>query len=154
MPLPRPSDSVPTEHSAGGLVFQRTPNGLVVLLILDGHGNWGFPKGHLEDDEKSVEAAKREIAEETGIGDLGLISALDTIDWYFRKHGKPARKICDLYLFETSGGTPTPQAAEGISRAEWVPVELALKKLTHENTRSVMRQGCDAFAEQRAEKCQ
>jgi 8-oxo-dGTP pyrophosphatase MutT (NUDIX family) len=139
------TEAVPTEHSAGGLVFWQAASGVFVLLILDGHGNWGFPKGHLENGEEALEAAKREIAEETGIDGIQLKTSLDTIDWYFRKNGKPVRKICDLFLFETSGGTPTPQSAEGISRAEWVPVAEASGKLTHENTRTALQQACEAM---------
>ena len=141
--------AVPTEHSAGGLVIRRISGVLSVLLIMDGHGNWGFPKGHLDDGENSLEAARREIAEETGITNISLKADLKSIDWYFRKNGIHTRKICDLYLFEASAGNPTPQASEGISRAKWVPLGDARKILTHENTREALRQGCSVMEELR-----
>ena len=61
------------ETSAGGVVFRRGPDGMVrFLLIRDSYQNWGFPKGHLEADEQPAAAARREVAEETGLKELVL----------------------------------------------------------------------------------
>ena len=40
-------------------------------------GKWGFPKGHLEASESSLECALRELREEAGL-DLGTYSLLGT----------------------------------------------------------------------------
>src|SRR3989441_5545087 len=59
------------ETSAGGVVFRRGPDGEPrFLLIRDSYRNWGFPKGHLEPGEPPADAARREVAEETGLKDL------------------------------------------------------------------------------------
>jgi len=40
------------EVSAGGIVFRRDESGVIrFLLIKDSYDNWGFPKGHLEENE-------------------------------------------------------------------------------------------------------
>jgi 8-oxo-dGTP pyrophosphatase MutT (NUDIX family) len=57
------------ERSAGVVVFRRTGQG-VVLLVLRAYRNWDFPKGALEPGESELDAATRECAEETGIRDL------------------------------------------------------------------------------------
>lgn len=36
-------------------------------LLLRAYANWGFPKGLLEPDEDALAAARREVAEETGV---------------------------------------------------------------------------------------
>src|SRR5207247_1146674 len=55
------------ETSAGGVLFRRGPDGVPrFLLIRDSYRNWGFPKGHLKVGEPPADAARREVAEETG----------------------------------------------------------------------------------------
>ena len=77
------------ETSAGGVVFRRgTGDDVRFLLIRDSYRNWGLPKGHLELDEPPADAARREVAEETGLRDLILHGPIQVIDWYFRFRGK------------------------------------------------------------------
>ena len=59
--------------SAGGVVLNK--NGEV--LIVNQHGNsWSLPKGHIEEGEEILEAAKRETYEESGIKNLTYIKDL------------------------------------------------------------------------------
>lgn len=109
------------------------------LLIHDRHGNWGFPKGHLERGEDPGEAARREVAEEAGLEDLRLHASLGSIDWFFRHRGRRIHKYCHFFLFESREGTAVPQADEGIRCCDWLPGADALKTLTHENARRVLR---------------
>ncbi len=140
------SSTVPTEHSAGGVVFRCESGDLKVLLILDGHGNWGFPKGHLESGEDALGAARREIAEETGLTDLTLLGELPRTQWFFLKKKKEKRrKICDLFVFEAESGEPVPREAEGISRAEWVDTDRALLYLSYDNTKEALRAGIAVY---------
>ena len=100
------------ETSAGGVVFRRDPEGRVhYLLIRDSYRNWGFPKGHLEPGEPPADAARREVAEETGLADLILHGPIRVIDWYFRFRGKTIHKYCHFFLFESRAGRSG--AAEG-----------------------------------------
>src|SRR2546430_15855837 len=104
------------ETSAGGVVFRRGPDGAVrFLLIRDSYENWGFPKGHLERGEPPAEAARREVAEETGLHDLILHGPIQVIDWYFRVGGKTLHKYCHFFLLESRRGEPLPQAEEAVA---------------------------------------
>jgi len=117
---------------------RRAPAGVEYLLILDGHQNWGFPKGHLHHAERPEEAARREIAEETGLTELVLHDPLGVIDWRFRHRGRLIHKYCHFFLFAANSGDPAPQGEEGISACVWLPYEEAVARLTHENSRRVM----------------
>ena len=128
------------ETSAGGVVFRCLPDAPVFLLILDVHRNWGFPKGHLIDAEQPLEAARREIREETGLGDLVLHAPLGAIDWRFHFRGRPIHKHCHFFLFESPGDEPVPQIEEGITLCEWYRFEEALETITYANSRQVLRQ--------------
>jgi 8-oxo-dGTP pyrophosphatase MutT (NUDIX family) len=126
------------EVSAGGVVVRRDGDGVRYLLIRDGHRNWGFPKGHLDGAETPEDAARREIAEETGLDTLALHEALGQIDWYFRHRGRLIHKYCHFFLFSSPDGDPTPQDEEGISACVWLPFDVANARLTHDNSRRML----------------
>ncbi|HEV8122696.1 MAG TPA: NUDIX hydrolase [Gemmatimonadales bacterium] len=128
------------EVSAGGIVFRRGPDGRVrFLLIRDSYQNWGFPKGHLENDETPAEAALRETQEETGLAELVVHGPIRIIDWFFRFRGRFIHKYCHFFLMESREGEPNPQADEGISACRWCSLEEALETLSYDNARGVLR---------------
>jgi len=128
------------ETSAGGVVFRRDPGGAVrYLIIRDSYENWGFPKGHLERGEPPLDAARREVAEETGLQDLVPRGALDCIDWYFRFRGRTIHKYCHFFLFESESGEPVPQIDEGITACIWKPLDEALTTISYANAREVLQ---------------
>ncbi|MFN2114867.1 MAG: NUDIX domain-containing protein, partial [Anaerolineae bacterium] len=55
--------------AAGGVVVD---GGRVLLLDRPSRGEVRLPKGHIEPDESSADAALRETAEESGYGDLRI----------------------------------------------------------------------------------
>lgn len=128
------------EVSAGGVVFRRDAElGVVVLLIRDAYGNWGFPKGHLEGTETPAEAARRETHEEAGLEGLVLHGPIRVIDWHFRFRGRSIHKYCHFFLFESEQGEACPQSAEGITECLWVPLEQAGARLSYDNARGVLK---------------
>lgn len=128
------------ETSAGGVVFRRGDDlDLEFLLIRDPYGNWGLPKGHVEGAETPLEAALREVTEETGLAELRPVGELQTIDWYFRDQDQLVHKFCHFFLIESLGGEATPQLDEGISACIWLPIGEAVRTITYENAREVLR---------------
>jgi ADP-ribose pyrophosphatase YjhB (NUDIX family) len=127
------------ETSSGGVVFRRSTEGTLFLLIRDPYENWGLPKGHLEEDETPEQAALREVAEETGLDRLAVVGELPTIDWYFRDRGRLIHKFCHFYLVESADGEPVPQRDEGITDCVWRTFENAVETLSYANAREVLR---------------
>jgi 8-oxo-dGTP diphosphatase len=127
------------ETSAGGVVF-RVDDGLpLYLLIRDSYQNWGFPKGHLEEGELAEAAALREVCEETGLSDLSVRGAIETIDWFFRFRGQLIHKVCHFFLMQTAESTTSPQHAEGITACRWTRFEDACDLVSYANARDVLR---------------
>ena len=128
------------EESAGGVVIRYSADGPLFLLIRDPYHNWGLPKGHLEDGETAEGAARREVAEETGLTALELIGDVATIDWYFQDRRERVHKFCRFFLFASAEGDVTPEAAEGISECIWLPFDEAIERITYDNAREVLRE--------------
>jgi len=132
------------ETSAGGVVFRRDAEGRpLFLLIRDSYQNWGFPKGHVEAGEPPADAARREVAEETGLDVLILHGPIEIIDWYFRFRGKTIHKYCHFFLFESKHGEPVPQVEEGITDCAWQPLALARGTISYDNARNVLERAAE-----------
>lgn len=127
------------EKSAGGIVVRRVGGVPHVLVIRDPYQNWGLPKGHVENGEAPGDAALREVAEETGLGDLALGPEIGRIDWYFRAGGTLIHKFCSFYLMTSESGDAVPEAGEGITECVWIPLDAAEERVTYENARGVVR---------------
>lgn len=92
------------EISAGIIVYRNTAQGVKFLLLYHGGGYWNFPKGHIEGEEKSLQAAIRETAEEAGLkrNDLKINNRFKFYDKFTFFRGKvKIFKIVILYLAET-----------------------------------------------------
>ena len=83
------------EHklSCGVVVARRTDDGWKTILLRAYH-NWDFPKGVREAGEEPMEAALREVGEETGIDDL----VFDWGDRYFETGPYSKGKVARYYL--------------------------------------------------------
>ncbi len=57
------------EKSVGSIIYKLSESGRHSFLIVKDnvHGNWGFPKGHVESGESEKETAKREVKEEVNL---------------------------------------------------------------------------------------
>ena len=74
-----------------GAVVVRQEDAEWCTLMLRAYQNWDFPKGMIEAGESSLDAAIREVAEETGIQDLDFLWGDHFMDTGPYSHGKVAR---------------------------------------------------------------
>ena len=110
----------PVVEAAGGLV-ERTDN---KLLFIFRNNKWDLPKGGVEKKELIIEAAQREVVEETSVSDLIVQKQLSETFHIFKK-GKRFR-LKKTYWFKMSTsymGKTEPQTEEGIDKIEWVSKE-------------------------------
>lgn len=70
-------------NKCGVIVFRRKDNRFLIVKNRTSQF-WGFPKGHQEDGETTIETAIRELKEEAGISikDTDIIYSLKKRSWY------------------------------------------------------------------------
>lgn len=90
--------------SAGIIVFRKTKDGVKFLILYHGRNYWNFPKGKIESEEKSWQAALREVREETGLkaNELKFVGGFKAHERFVYQRGKDkVFKLVILYLAET-----------------------------------------------------
>jgi 8-oxo-dGTP pyrophosphatase MutT (NUDIX family) len=113
---------------------------LRVALMRSRYGTWVFPKGTIEHDETLQQAARREIAEEIGLGRLSEIARLGSTGHDFERDGRSYAKTVDWFLFTSpEGGEPRPNVREHSQEAGWFSPEQAAGLLSHADQRGLLR---------------
>jgi len=101
------------KRAAGAVVFRRTAQG-VRFLVLRAYANWDFPKGGVEPGESELDAARREVAEETGLVELDFPYGEANRETLPYANGKVAR----YYLAETDQAEITLPVSPELGRPE------------------------------------
>jgi len=103
--------------AAGGLVM----NAEGKLLVIQRHGKWDLPKGHLEPGEDIEHCALREVSEECGISGMNIEKFITQTYHIYDIHGLPVQKRTHWYFMTYEGTeTPVPQKSESITQARWI----------------------------------
>ena len=126
-------------HSAGGVVT----NDEGKVLVVSQHGtSWSLPKGHIDPGENALEAARREIYEESGVRDLELIRELGTYERH--KIGVNGGEDCSelkaitMFLFRTKEKSLRPVDPDN-PEAKWVERAKVAPLLTHEKDKEFVQ---------------
>lgn len=136
------------EFSAGAVIFYRDKTSERLYLLLHYHlksDYWDFPRGNLELGEHSIEAAKREIREETSLTEkeIEFIPGFrEAAKWFYVLQGAQRFKHVTYFLAETK--KRDIKISEEHQGYEWLPFERALKLLTYNNAKQVLKKA-EAF---------
>src|SRR5436309_15613837 len=87
-----------------GQLFPAVPADTIEYLLLNYGRHWDFAKGHVHPDEDDLAAARRELAEETGLTDARVVPGFQhEIVYFFRDRRKGLiRKTVVFFLAELS----------------------------------------------------
>lgn len=141
----KPSGGKPagkTRHDASfGIVPVRVVGGVREFLVIQ-HlgGHWGFPKGHPDKGESPVEAATRELREETGLRVAEVLAepAMEE-KYYFRVKDALVRKTVTYFVGFVEAGEVELQAEE-VRDAAWGPLEATMGRLSFKEGRRILQE--------------
>jgi 8-oxo-dGTP pyrophosphatase MutT (NUDIX family) len=107
-----------------------------------------LPKGLVDPGEKPLEAALREVREETGITAEPITELGDSKYVYVRSWGDREKvfKIVSFYLLGYKSGRIDDVTAEmrvEVARARWIPLEDAPKVLAYKGEKEMARRAMD-----------
>jgi 8-oxo-dGTP pyrophosphatase MutT (NUDIX family) len=137
------------EISAGGVVLR----GEQVVVIVptrrapDGSRVLALPKGHVDPGENTLQAAEREVREETGVL-VELIRELGEVRYWYRRDGRTIPKSVTFYLFDYLSGD-TADHDDEVEQARWIPLTEAQKTLTHAAEREMVTRALAYLQEDR-----
>jgi bis(5'-nucleosidyl)-tetraphosphatase len=132
------------EKSAGFVVYRLAPRR--EYLLLDYGRHWDYPKGHIEAEESAMEAALRELKEETGIADAEVAPGFAQQMVYFFRDKKKGlvRKTVVFFLARVESENIT--LSDEHSGYVFEPYDAALKRLSFASARQMLRKAEEFLA--------
>jgi 8-oxo-dGTP pyrophosphatase MutT (NUDIX family) len=126
---------VKAEFSAGGAVIRRFHGRPFLATIVTHGGALALPKGHPDAGESAVEAALREVREETGL-QATLVEAIDDVRYWYVRAGKRRFKIVRFFLLRYRSGSMRDHDHE-VRSAGWIPLSEAAERLSYPGERDI-----------------
>ncbi|MEU7784385.1 NUDIX domain-containing protein [Amycolatopsis sp. NPDC049159] len=120
------------------VVLTLTGDELCALVVRRGvppyEGEWALPGGFVRADEDLSDAARRELAEETGLA-AGTVH-IEQLAGYGAPDRDPRMRVITIAYLALAPDLPTPLAGTDAAEARWAPVRsLAAERLAFDHDR-------------------
>ena len=123
------------EFSAGGVVVRNFRGRPFLCAVRPRAGVLALPKGHPDPGESSLEAATREVCEETGVV-ADPVEKLGDVRYWYAREGERVLKVVSFFLFRYRSGSVRDHDHE-VEAAEWIPLSEAPAKLAYKGEREM-----------------
>jgi bis(5'-nucleosidyl)-tetraphosphatase len=129
------------EHSGGIIVYTESlvhgHSEPMYLLLNYRKGHWGFPKGKLEGNETYLQAAERELKEETNLEAEVHPGFEQSIMYFFKnQQGELIEKDVTFFVAKAKGRNVILSPEHLYYK--WLPFKEALRELTYSNTKQIL----------------
>ncbi|HEY1687234.1 MAG TPA: NUDIX domain-containing protein [Solirubrobacteraceae bacterium] len=135
-----------TEERSAGAVLVRDRELIAIVprrRAADGSRVLGLPKGHLDGDETPLQAALREVSEETGVV-AELIEELGDVRYWYVRDGRRIPKSVRFYLFRYVSGDTADHDSE-VEEVRCIPLASAASELTYSSEREMVERAITAL---------
>ena len=130
---------------AGGIIINQFNK---IAIVNQNHDSWSLPKGHIDKGESAINAAVREIYEETGIINPTLIKKIGTYERY--RIGLDGNddlselKTIHIFLFQSNQKILTP-IDKNNPEAKWINIKEVENYLTHKEDIKFFKENIKLF---------
>ena len=122
-----------TIRAAGGVLVR--DDGRVAVVHRPRYDDWTLPKGKLLPGESEVDAARREVLEETG-HEGTIVADLGTVEYTVVRRGEERPKTVRYYLMDAADGAFVPH--DEVDALRWVEPREAERLLSYARDREVL----------------
>lgn len=135
------------EKSCGGIVFYKNKNDYEILILKFLYGKnimWGFPKGHMEQNESEIQTALREIKEECGL-DVDIFPEFREFTEFIYKENTTLQVV--YFSAEAASKSISLQNFENekVVDYKWLDYKEAINHLTFECDKDILRKFCNFY---------
>jgi len=137
------------QFSAGGVVFKKDGDAIFWLIMKPKpsaefpSNRYQLPKGTIETGEKVIDAATREVFEETAIR-AKIIEKIDNIKYIYTFRGEKYFKVVTWFLMEYVSGEPTADNVE-TEEVFWMDFQNSIKTLSYSSEKEILKKANNIF---------
>lgn len=133
------------EQKSAGFILFKDSGERKYFLLKHGMDYWNFPKGKLEAGESHMDAAKRELSEETGITNIQVIDGFEnTFGYSFYVKEGLIKKVVKMFLAKYLRGSI--RLSHEHEDYKWFTFEDAMDILKFSNIRESLKMADDQLS--------
>ena len=128
------------EKSAGAVIFNVEGANVEYLVLEYLHKGWEFARGAIETGESELDAAQREIEEETGLKDLRYYEGFREINSWFYNNSQEKTVHKEAIFFLAKSPSQDVKLSQEHTEYRWLPFREAHSQLTFTKSKMILTQ--------------
>lgn len=139
------------EKSVGCVIYRKSEDKTLFLLVQYRSWQWDFPKGHIENGESEEQTLRREVFEETGINDLEILPNFrESVHYFYTAKGNEKKERIlqnkGIYIFKNAIYYAAETREEKVTidfenkAYAWLTHQEVLERLSNDGSKKVIKE--------------